>query len=91
MLVTVIETLRGYVNIYEGFSSFPEIFLPFSVLLLEVAKQENMPYLLQNKFKDVAQLIQTKAEEHYLLRLPLQMRKRKPVPLKLLNPKFEER
>ncbi|KAG6708692.1 nucleolar protein 14 isoform X1 [Carya illinoinensis] len=90
VLVTVIETLRGYVNIYEGLSSFPEIFLPISVLLLEVAQQENMPYVLQDKFKDVAQLIQTKAEEHYLLRHPLQMRKQKPVPIKLLNPKFEE-
>lgn len=91
VLVTVIETLRGYVNIYEGLSSFTEIFLPISVLLLEVAQQENMPYVLQDKFKDVAQLIQTKAEEHYLLRHPLQMRKQKPVPIKLLNPKFEEK
>ncbi|KAE8023109.1 hypothetical protein FH972_008853 [Carpinus fangiana] len=90
VLVTVIETLREYVNTYEGLSSFPEMFLPISMLLFEVAQQENMPYVLQDKFKDVAQLIKSKAEEHYMLRRPLQMRKQKPQPIKLLNPKFEE-
>jgi nucleolar protein 14 len=91
VLVTVIETLREYVNTYEGLSSFPEMFLPISMLLFEVAQQENIPYVLQDKFKDAAQLIKTKAEEHYMLRRPLQMRKQKPQPIKLLNPKFEEK
>ncbi|KAM1326924.1 hypothetical protein PS2_011009 [Malus domestica] len=62
VLVTVIETLREFVIVYEGFSSFPEIFLPISVLLLEVAEQDNIP----------------------------QLRKQKPVAIKMLNPKFEE-
>ncbi|WCJ20870.1 hypothetical protein M5689_003074 [Euphorbia peplus] len=90
MLVSVIETLRGYVETYEGLSSFPEIFLPVSKLTLEAAKQGNMPAALHEKFKDVAQLIEKNISQHYLLRQPLQMRKRKPVPIKLLNPKFEE-
>ncbi|EEF44971.1 nop14, putative [Ricinus communis] len=90
VLVTAIETLRGYVDIYEGLPSFPEIFLPISTLLLEVAKQQNLSAILQDKFKDVAQLIKKKADEHHMLRRPLQMRKQKPVPIKLLNPKFEE-
>lgn len=91
MLVTVIETLRGYVNIYEGFSSFPEIFLPISILVLELSEQENMPSALTDKFKEVAQLIKTKADKHCLQRQPLQMRKQKPVAIKMLNPKFEEK
>ncbi|XP_050223744.1 uncharacterized protein LOC126673586 [Mercurialis annua] len=90
VLITVIETLRGYVETYEGLSSFPEIFLPISTLLLEVAKHENLPASLQEKFNDVSQLITKKANEHHMLRRPLQMRKKKPVPIRLLNPKFED-
>ncbi|KAL6186725.1 hypothetical protein ACLB2K_042844 [Fragaria x ananassa] len=90
VLVTLIETLRGYVNIYEGFSSFPEIFLPISILVLELSEQENMPSALTDKFKEVAQLIKTKADKHCSQRQPLQMRKQKPVAIKMLNPKFEE-
>ncbi|XP_070666892.1 uncharacterized protein [Malus domestica] len=59
VLVTVIETLREFVIVYEGFSSFPEIFLPISVLLLEVAEQDNIPQVLTDKLKDVAELIKT--------------------------------
>lgn len=91
VLVTLIETLRGYVNVYGRLSSFPEIFLPISSLLLEVAQQENLPGALQEKFKDAAQLIKTKIDEQYILRQPLQMRKQKPVPIKMLTPKFEEK
>lgn len=91
VLVTVIETLRGFIDIYKGFSSFPEMFLPISTLLLEAAQQENMPAALQDQFKDVAELIKKKADEYNMLRRPLQMRKQKLVPIKLLNPKFEEK
>lgn len=87
----MIENLRGYADTYKGFSSFPEMFLPLSTSLLELAQQETMPYALQEKLKDVARLIETKADEHFMHRHPLQMRKQKPVPIKLLNPKFEEK
>ncbi|KAK9277046.1 hypothetical protein L1049_006585 [Liquidambar formosana] len=90
LLVSAIETLRGFVDIYGGFNSFPEIFLPISTLLFDVTDQDNMPNALQDKLKDVAQVIRKKAHEHHMLRKPLQMRKQKPVPIKLLNPKFEE-
>ncbi|KAH1238995.1 hypothetical protein GmHk_08G023538 [Glycine max] len=58
VLVAVIETLQGYVNVYEGLN--------------------------------VAELIKLKVDKHHTLRRPLQMRKQKPVPIKLLNPKFEK-
>lgn len=90
-MVTVIESLRGYVNIYEGLSSFPEIFLPISVLLLEVAQQGNMVGPLQDKLKEVAELIKTKLGERHRSRQPLQMRRQKPVAIKMLNPRFEEK
>ncbi|KAJ7943307.1 nucleolar protein 14 [Quillaja saponaria] len=90
VLLAIIETLGGYINIYDGLSSFPEIFLPISRLLLEVAQQKNMPNLLHDKLKDMSELINSKVDEHHTLRRPLQMRKQKPVPIKLLNPKFEE-
>uniref|UniRef100_A0A0R0F3T1 Nucleolar protein 14 n=1 Tax=Glycine max TaxID=3847 RepID=A0A0R0F3T1_SOYBN len=90
VLVAVVETLQGYVNVYEGLSSFPEMFLPIFKLLNEIAEQKNMPNVLRDKIKDVAELIKLKVDEHHTLRRPLQMRKQKPVPIKLLNPKFEE-
>ncbi|KAL2338263.1 hypothetical protein Fmac_012709 [Flemingia macrophylla] len=90
VLVTVVETLQGYINVYEGLSSFPEIFSPFLRLLNEIAEQKNMPNALRGKIKVVAELIKLKVDEHHTLRRLLQMRKQKPVPIKLLNPKFEE-
>ncbi|XP_010257952.1 PREDICTED: nucleolar protein 14 [Nelumbo nucifera] len=90
VLVSVVETLRGFVHIYDGLASFPEIFMPVSTLLYGVAKQEFLPDVLQENFGNVAELIKNKANEHQMLRQPLQMRKQKPVPNKQLTPKFEE-
>ncbi|XP_011657408.1 nucleolar protein 14 isoform X1 [Cucumis sativus] len=90
LLSTVTETLDGFVNIYGQLKSFPEIFLPISTILHELAQQENMPDVLQNKFRKVAEAIEAKTEEHYMGRQPLRMRKQKTAPIKLLNPKFEE-
>ncbi|KAE8664633.1 putative BRASSINOSTEROID INSENSITIVE 1-associated receptor kinase 1 precursor [Hibiscus syriacus] len=83
-LVTVIETLRGFVEIYDGLSSFPEIFLPIATLLQEVSQQKHMPDALKDRFNQVSQLIKKKAGETHMLR------KQKPLPIKLVNPKFEE-
>ncbi|KAF1866613.1 hypothetical protein Lal_00017997 [Lupinus albus] len=90
VLVTIVETLQGYITVYEGLSSFPEIFSPFLRLLLEIAGNKNLPNALRDKIKDVAELVRLKVDEHHTLRRPLQMRKQKPVPIRLLNPKFEE-
>ncbi|TYI34267.1 hypothetical protein ES332_A04G189700v1 [Gossypium tomentosum] len=89
-LLTVIETLQGFIEIYDGLNSFPEIFLPIATLLVEVSEQKHMPKALKDKFNNVSQLIKKKADETHTLRRPLQLRKQKPAPIKLLNPKFEE-
>lgn len=91
LMVALIETLRGFIEVYGSFTSFPEIFLPMSELMLEIAAEENMPDELQGKLKEASQLISKKAQEHYVLRKPLQMQKQKPMPIKLVNPKFEEK
>lgn len=91
MLVTVVETLQGYVDIYKDLSSFPEIFLPILRILNELEEQKNMPNALRDKIKNVAEIIKLKVDELHSSRRPLQMRKQKPVPIKLLNPKFEEK
>lgn len=90
VLVTAIETLQGYINAYEGLSSFPEIFLPVLKLLTEIAEQSNTPNALREKINVVAGVIKLKADECHALRRPLQMRKQKPVPIKLLNPVYRE-
>lgn len=91
MLAAVVDTLQGYANIYEDVKSFPEIFLPIFNLLVELTGQDHMPVALKDKMKATMQLIEKKVDELYMLRRPLQMRKQKPVPIKLLNPKFEEK
>lgn len=60
-------------------------------MLHKLAGQVHVPSELQTKLQDVAKLIEKKADEHHTLRRPLEMRKQKPVPIKLLNPKFEEK
>ncbi|XP_020093914.1 nucleolar protein 14 [Ananas comosus] len=90
VIASVVETLKGFVSIYDGLSSFPEIFLPISTLLLEILENPNIPDLLKDNLRDVIDLIREKVDELHMLRRPLQMRKQKPVPIKLLNPKFEE-
>ncbi|XP_010932890.2 uncharacterized protein [Elaeis guineensis] len=90
MLLSVAETLKGFINIYEELSSFPEIFLPISALLHELLQKAKLPGMLRGNMEDIIDLIKKKTDEHHVLRQPLQMRKQKPVPIKLLNPKFEE-
>ncbi|ONK64384.1 uncharacterized protein A4U43_C07F25240 [Asparagus officinalis] len=90
ILVTVLETLKGFINIYEKLSAFSEIFSPVSELLHEVLKKANLPSLLQDNVRDIIDLIKIKVDEHQMWRRPLLMRKQKPVPIKLINPKFEE-
>ncbi|KAF3650088.1 Adenine nucleotide alpha hydrolases-like superfamily protein isoform 1 [Capsicum annuum] len=90
ILVTVLETLQGFVNVYKDLISFPEIFMPISKLLCKLSGENHIPGALREKIEDVSQLIDTKAQEHHMLRQPLKMRKKKPVPIRMLNPKFEE-
>lgn len=91
MLITVLETLQGFVNVYKELISFPEIFMPISKLLCKLAGENHIPDALREKMKDVSQLIDMKSQEHYMLRQPLKMRKKKPLPIRMLNPKFEEK
>ncbi|CAH2066294.1 unnamed protein product [Thlaspi arvense] len=90
IISSAVETLRGFVEINEGLSSFPEIFMPISTILDQVKNQERIPQTLKEKLEDVAQLIQTKTDEHHEQRKPLAMRKHKPIPIRMVTPKFEE-
>lgn len=64
--------------------------MPISKLLCKLAGENHIPDALREKMKDVSQLIDMKSQEHYMLRQPLKMRKKKPLPIRMLNPKFEE-
>ncbi|KAK3039806.1 hypothetical protein RJ639_027119 [Escallonia herrerae] len=61
------------------------MFLPIAKLLVELATADHMPVALPDKIRDVAQLIEKKADEHHMLRRPLQMRKQKPVPINFVK------
>ncbi|EOA33605.1 hypothetical protein CARUB_v10019758mg [Capsella rubella] len=90
ILSSICETLRGFVEINKGLSSFPEIFMPISTLLNQIGNQEKIPQSLKEKLEDVANLIQKKTDEHHKERKPLSIRKLKPVAIRMVNPKFEE-
>ncbi|KAL3830598.1 hypothetical protein ACJIZ3_019400 [Penstemon smallii] len=88
LLFTIIETLKGFANIYEGFKSFPEIFMPIRKLLLELAEDDLVPDALKVEIEDVTKHIENKSQENHLLRQPLRMRK--PKIIRTAIPKFEE-
>jgi len=90
ILLSVSETLRGFVNIYHDIISFPEVFTSFVPLLHEIVKENKIPESLQLKMTSIASLIKGKIDEHEKLRQPLRMRMKKPVPIKQFNPRFEE-
>lgn len=81
----------GFAHVYEDLSAFPEIFHPVSFLLRTILDKYKHPSPIRGNLQDVVDLIKKKTTEHHTLRQPLQMRKKKPEPIKLLNPKFEEK
>lgn len=90
ILLSVSETLRGFVNIYHDIVSFPEVFASFVPLLNEIVKENKIPETLRLKMTSIASLIKGKIDEHEKLRQPLRMRMKKPMPIKQFNPRFEE-
>ncbi|KAK3164565.1 hypothetical protein QOZ80_1AG0021210 [Eleusine coracana subsp. coracana] len=90
VLLSVAECLRGFVIIHGELCSFPEIFLPISSLLQEILDKSDLPGVLHDIFNEVIDLIKKRSDEHHSSREPLRMRKKKPEPIKQLNPKFEE-
>jgi nucleolar protein 14 len=81
----------GYAHIYEDLSAFPEIFQPASFLLHTILDECKIPSHLMDNLQEVVDFIKKKTAEHHTLRQPLQMRKKKPEPIRLLNPKYEEK
>ncbi|KAL6577748.1 hypothetical protein OROMI_010076 [Orobanche minor] len=88
ILFAIIGNLKGFVKIYEGFKSFPEIFLPISKILYGLSEDDLMPDALKVEIKDTARVIENKSQEHHLLRRPLRIRKQKII--KTAIPKFED-
>lgn len=89
IVCAIVGNLKGFVNIYEGFKSFPEIFLPIATILHSLAEEDLIADALKAEIKDVAQLIETKSEEFQSLRQPLRTRKVKVI--KTAIPKFEDK
>ncbi|KAL0327101.1 UNVERIFIED_CONTAM: Nucleolar complex protein 14 [Sesamum angustifolium] len=88
ILFAIIGNLKGFVSIYEGLKSFPEIFLPISKILHGLVEEAQIPDALKVEIRDVAGRIESKSQEHNLLRQPLRLRKQKII--KTAVPKFEE-
>ncbi|KAG8383019.1 hypothetical protein BUALT_Bualt05G0140300 [Buddleja alternifolia] len=87
ILSAIIGNLKGFVIIYEGFKSFPELFLPISKVLNGLLEEDHIPDALKVEIKDVAQDIRNKSEEHHLLRQPLRIRKVKIIKTAVPNDK----
>ncbi|KAI3985255.1 hypothetical protein MKX01_039500 [Papaver californicum] len=64
VLVTLLDILRGFVQVYGGYNSFPEIFMPISTLLNEVSKQNHIPDQLQEKINDVTKQIFVRGRDY---------------------------
>ncbi|GFP87290.1 nucleolar protein 14 [Phtheirospermum japonicum] len=88
IIFAIIGNLKGFINIYKGFKSFPEIFLPISKVLHGLAEDNLIPDALKAEIKNIAEQIENKSEEYHLLRQPLRYRKKKII--KTIIPKFEE-
>ncbi|KAL8142980.1 hypothetical protein V2J09_016012 [Rumex salicifolius] len=90
ILASVVETLRGFVDTYKKLNGFPEIFMPILKLLAELSKQQNMEGPLLDKLNGLADLIKEATTENHAVRQPIQMTKKKPPMIKVLNPKYED-
>ncbi|KAL3636188.1 hypothetical protein CASFOL_020735 [Castilleja foliolosa] len=88
IIFAIIGNLKGFVNIYGGFKSFPEIFLPISKVLHALIEDNLIPDSLKVEIENIAEQIESKSEEYHLLRQPLRFRKKKII--KTVIPKFEE-
>ena len=91
ILYSVMKTLSGFVEIHSNILSFPEVFSPFVSLLEALRKDNVLPEGLMTLTTEVHQFITEKVTEHESLRQPLRMRMSKPIPIKMFNPRFEEK
>ncbi|XP_024521488.1 nucleolar protein 14-like [Selaginella moellendorffii] len=85
-----IQTLKGFVTIYNDLPSTPEILKQFVPVLLELSSSKLLPKSLKATIIDTLELIHKTVEELEKFRQPLQLRLKKPTPIKQFNPKFEE-
>jgi Nop14-like family len=81
----------GYAHVYEDLSAFPDIFQSVFFLLSTILDKCKIPSLLRCNLQEVVDFIKKKTAEHHTLSQPLQMRKKMPEPIRLLNPKYEEK
>lgn len=90
LLSSAMKSLIEFINLYQGLSAFPEILQPIESLLHKVLQGPQLPEILRSNIEEVAAMIRRKSLERQSSRRPLEMRKRRPEPIKLLTPKFEE-
>ncbi|KAK8961693.1 hypothetical protein KSP40_PGU014527 [Platanthera guangdongensis] len=90
LLSSAMKSLIEFINLYQGLVAFPEIFLPIESLLHQVLQGPKLPKILRSNIEEITAMIRKKSLELQSSRRPLEMRKRRPEPIKLLTPKFEE-
>ncbi|KAK8943182.1 hypothetical protein KSP39_PZI009191 [Platanthera zijinensis] len=90
LLSSAMKSLIEFINLYQGLVAFPEIFQPIESLLHQVLQGPKLPKILRSNIEEIAAMIRKKSLELQSSRRPLEMRKRRPEPIKLLTPKFEE-
>ncbi|KAL3699158.1 hypothetical protein R1sor_017180 [Riccia sorocarpa] len=90
ILRTLLQSLNGFVGIYEDLTSFPEVFSPVLRVLKRLKEEAVIVETLRPLHTQALEVIETKLAEHERLRQPLRMRVKKRIPIKQFNPKFEE-
>ncbi|KAL8152128.1 hypothetical protein V2J09_021936 [Rumex salicifolius] len=90
VLVSVVETLRGFVDAYIKLEAFPELFVPIFKLLVELSNQQSLEGPLLDKVKGLADLIKEAVDKQHDVRLPIEMGKKKAPMIQFLTPKYED-
>ncbi|KAL2609472.1 hypothetical protein R1flu_028045 [Riccia fluitans] len=90
ILRTLLQSLNGFISIYEDLMSFPEVFSPVLRVLKRLEEELVIVETLRPLHTQAVEVIETKLAEHERLRQPLRMRVKKRMPIKQFNPKFEE-
>eukprot|EP00794_Sanderia_malayensis_P005526 gene5526-6211_t len=85
LMKTCLHLMKKFVTLYKDLSSFYEVFTPAKTCIAAI-RVANYPMEIQKQFNGILEELNVT-----VARQPLTLQARKPVPLPLLEPKFDEK